>query len=141
MGVMLCFVVTVVIYLWSAFVVRYMLKRVGYSHPNFAFVPILNVYAMSDALPEGLVMILDKFEVAHDIYKFWWLISALIMLVPVIGPLVGLILYYGCLVTLFTFYYRFFKVSSGSVIILSLLSAFIPVIFLITSTVFMLEGK
>lgn len=139
MQVIIFFAGVVVSYLWSSIVIRYMLKRVGYSHPNFAFVPFLNIYAMSDALPGGLVMVLGKFEVAHDIFKFWWLISFLIMFIPVVGPLVGILLNFGCLITIYTFFYKFFKIPANYVFFLSLISVFIPFVFLIIGTAFMVK--
>lgn len=92
----------IAIYVANAIIMMNALKKIGYKHPWFVWIPFLSSYAIADLAKEdenGLVTIQGlKFDIKA--YKFYWLLPTMIgsfsiLFIPV-GSIVGLVINACC---------------------------------------------
>lgn len=92
-------VIGVVVYIVWALALRKILINVEYANPNWAWVPFLNTYAMSDAFTEDEYMAAALLpQIPFQLFKFLWLGGVIFPFIPVLGTLAGMAA---------TFFYQF----------------------------------
>lgn len=134
-------VVFVVSYLLQAFSIYYILKNMSYQNPFFAFIPFLNIYALSSIVPyytDDKVYVTAEIGIKKELFRFWWLIAILLAMIPAVGWILSLIVRILCYTRIIQYVYAVFdKRREEEEIVLAVISSIFPIIFFIKCLIYM----
>lgn len=74
-----------------------MLKLCGYYNPKLAWIPIVNLMAISTCTGAEEVDIIGNKRISMRLFKFWWILMFVLWLIPVVGAILELILMVLCM--------------------------------------------
>lgn len=134
----------VVLYVLNALGLSYVLKSLGYAHPGFAWVPILNWIGLSFALKEsdGLVPVFGSLRVPAWLLAFYWVFSWLLGLIPGVGAILAFVFNILAAGTVYTnAYARMENRERSSMYVIGYLSGFIGLIAMIKFLIYRSHGK
>lgn len=120
-------------YILSSLAVLRVLRIYDYYNTWMAWIPLLNLYALGDAMSDGRQTIpLFEKELPSALFLFWWVIAWLVGYIPFVGWIAGSVvrvLFFG---TVFAeIYAKVERKPIEQVRVLGFLSGFIPLIGII----------
>lgn len=90
-------VLSIAVYFVCAFATYRALKLLGYDKAWLGFIPCANMYALADVTGYDEVDLGFNIKVPMTLFKFWWAIAYLIIMIPVVGGILSFALQILCL--------------------------------------------
>ena len=133
-GFMVFFLILVVaLYVISALAFSKALKTVGYKYPWFAWIPFLNLYALTDAAldtdDDAKRILFNKVNITKQIAKFWIVAYIIIGRIPTVGSYIAMALMVLVMGPVYALLYaKIEEKTYEDTQVLGYVSAFIPIV-------------
>lgn len=138
--------ILLVYYLIKSIGLCYVFKVIGYDNAGLAFVPFIRMYMLSCTTPcyeDDKVYITPKIGLPKWIFRFWWLIGILLpILLPGVGFILALILYFMCFIRIVQYLCSQFENKREEYFYwIAFASAFLSIIFYVKCFIYMILRK
>ena len=122
-----------VFYVIGAIAISKALKAVEYKYPWFAWFPVLNIFALSDAAfdndEDAKNILFNKVSIPKEIAKFWFILYVVLMAIPKVGSYLAMIVMILVMGPAYALLYaKIEQKTLEDTRVLGYVSAFIPII-------------